>query len=75
MGVREKWQRSWTYVKKMQFFLILIILAVTVAAIAVSILSSVSFLTKQNKQYVSEQLSAMTAEYDSILEQDRKSVV
>lgn len=69
MGVREKWQRSWTYVKKMQFFLILIILAVTVAAIAVSILSSVSFLTKQNKQYVSEQLSAMTAEYDSILEQ------
>ena len=69
MGIKEKWARSWTYLKKIQFFLIIIILTVTLSAIIVSIVSSVSFLTKQNEQYVSEQLSAMTWEYDSILEQ------
>ncbi len=69
MGIKEKWEKSWTYLKKIQFFLIIIILTVTLSAIIVSIVSSVSFLTKQNEQYVSEQLSAMTSEYDSILEQ------
>lgn len=69
MGIKEKWRQSWTYLKKIQMFLIVIILTVTLSAIIVSIVSSVSFLTKQNEQYVSEQLSAMTSEYDSILEQ------
>jgi len=69
MRIREKWRQSWTFVKKLQFFLIVIILAVTLTAIVVSVYSSVSFLSKQNEQYVSEQLSAMASEYESILEQ------
>lgn len=56
MGIKEKWRQSWTYLKKIQVFLIVIILTVTLSAIIVSIVSSVSFLTKQNEQYVSEQL-------------------
>lgn len=68
-GLRDKWGKRWSYAKKLQFFLLVMISVVTVAAMAVSTVSSVSFLARQNEEYVSEQLSSMALEYNSTLEQ------
>lgn len=69
MKLRDKWEKSWNYAKKLQIFMVVIIITLTLTAIVVSTSSSVSYLTRQNEQYVSEQLSAMASEYGSILEQ------
>lgn len=71
----EKWAKTWSVQKKIYMVVILIIISMTVIAIAASTLFSVRALATQNQQYVSEQLRIMTEECDANLKQYKTALV
>ncbi|WP_277934832.1 sensor histidine kinase [Parablautia intestinalis] len=69
MSFKEKWEKSWNFEKKMNVVIVWTIAAITIAAIVVSTFSFVMSITKQNSQYVTDQLTIMAQDCANNLEQ------
>lgn len=69
MSLKEKWSKSWNFEKKMNMVIFGTIAVIAMAAIVISTSSFVLAVTKQNRDYVTEQLSVMAGDYADNLEQ------
>ena len=65
----EKWMKIWSVEKKIHFVILTIIISLTFIAIIVSTVFLTNALTKQNRQYASEQLGIMASDCGGNLQQ------
>ncbi len=69
MSFWEKWNKNWTFEKKMGYVIIWTIAVIAMAAIGLSTFSYIMSITDQNTRYVSDQLSILAEDYADNLEQ------
>lgn len=69
MKLKDKWLKRWSFVKKLQYFLVSILFCIFFLTILISTVSWFFFVTEQNQKGVEEQLDLMAGEYSSSLEQ------